>query len=217
MAVQVAGERYESITGQLFEIGRQLRQPKGYPFDPIALQAFLQRAVEGKFVDSKVVKPKATPLLGKRTSVTVPVFDPELDLDAFYQTKSGLCVWDEFRTLVLKPALQAIQSTGVMPARMSRRLLNESAVDQDIEVKLGRGHLFSELAATIVIAKMINAQWGGIDGPLLNNGYANLFYLPSCVVLVDWRAGASVPRWGVDAYRRGGRRWYAGSQEFASN
>ena len=50
MAKQVAGELYESITGQLFEIGRQLRQPNGYPFNPEVLQRWLQLAIEGKFV-----------------------------------------------------------------------------------------------------------------------------------------------------------------------
>ncbi|MDP3764448.1 MAG: hypothetical protein Q8Q95_02395 [bacterium] len=48
----VAGELYESITGQLFEIGRQLRQPKGYPYDPAKLQRYLQNAVEGRFGDT---------------------------------------------------------------------------------------------------------------------------------------------------------------------
>lgn len=45
----VAGELYESITGQLFEIGRQLRQKKGYPYNPKALNKHLQDAIEGKF------------------------------------------------------------------------------------------------------------------------------------------------------------------------
>ena len=49
MAIKVAGETYESITGQLFEIGRQLRQPNGYPFDPIQLKIHLQAAIEGRF------------------------------------------------------------------------------------------------------------------------------------------------------------------------
>ncbi len=51
MATKVAGELYESITGQLFEIGRQLRQPNGYPFSPSRLKIALQNAIEGKFVD----------------------------------------------------------------------------------------------------------------------------------------------------------------------
>lgn len=49
MATKVAGELYESITGQLFEIGRQLRQPNGYPFDPERLKTHLQAAIEGRF------------------------------------------------------------------------------------------------------------------------------------------------------------------------
>lgn len=49
MANIVAGDLYESITGQLFEIGRQLRQPNGYPFDPAQLKTHLQAAVEGRF------------------------------------------------------------------------------------------------------------------------------------------------------------------------
>lgn len=45
----VAGELYESITGQLFEIGRQLRQKGGYPYDPEQLKRALQVAIEGRF------------------------------------------------------------------------------------------------------------------------------------------------------------------------
>ena len=49
MANMVAGDLYESITGQLFEIGRQLRQLNGYPFDAFQLKAHLQAAIEGRF------------------------------------------------------------------------------------------------------------------------------------------------------------------------
>ena len=49
MATKVTGELYESITGQLFEIGRQLRQKNGYPFDPETLKRHIQAAIEGRF------------------------------------------------------------------------------------------------------------------------------------------------------------------------
>ena len=49
MATKVAGELYESLTGQLFEIGRQIRQANGYPFNPEDLQKHLQDAIEGRF------------------------------------------------------------------------------------------------------------------------------------------------------------------------
>ena len=48
MATKVEGELYESITGQLFEIGRQLRQKDGYPFTPEMLKRHLQNAIEGR-------------------------------------------------------------------------------------------------------------------------------------------------------------------------
>lgn len=47
----VAGELYEILTGQLFEIWRQLRQPNGYPFDPKQLKPHLQSAIEGRFLE----------------------------------------------------------------------------------------------------------------------------------------------------------------------
>lgn len=54
MAQRVAGELYESITGQLFELGRQLRQPNGYPFNPMRLKQELQNLIEGRFADGAV-------------------------------------------------------------------------------------------------------------------------------------------------------------------
>jgi hypothetical protein len=58
---KVEGELYESVTGQLFEIGRQLRQPSGYPFNPEMLKRHLQNAIEGKFIfgDSKSILTKS--------------------------------------------------------------------------------------------------------------------------------------------------------------
>jgi hypothetical protein len=48
MATKVAGELYETLTGQLFEIGRQLRQKRGYPYDPLRLKYQLQAVIEGR-------------------------------------------------------------------------------------------------------------------------------------------------------------------------
>ncbi|MDQ3014388.1 MAG: hypothetical protein M3Q73_00815 [bacterium] len=47
MATKVTGELRSSITDQLFEIGRQIRQPNGYPFDPKMLRDALQSIIEG--------------------------------------------------------------------------------------------------------------------------------------------------------------------------
>ena len=64
MAQRVAGEQYESITGQLFEIARQLRQKSGYPHDPETLKLFLQRAVEGRFIEENNTVTSSAKVLG---------------------------------------------------------------------------------------------------------------------------------------------------------
>ncbi|MCL5012114.1 MAG: hypothetical protein M1320_01695 [Patescibacteria group bacterium] len=64
----VAGELYESITGQLFEIGRQLRQNNGYPFNAQLLRIHLQNAIEGKF--NTLVDPRFEFI--KQFKLTVP-------------------------------------------------------------------------------------------------------------------------------------------------
>ncbi len=49
MTEKVAGELYERITGQLFEIGRQLCSCSGYPFNSTKLERHLQDAIDGQF------------------------------------------------------------------------------------------------------------------------------------------------------------------------
>ena len=58
---KVEGELYASITGQLFELGRQLRQKSGYPFDPNRLRRDLQNLIEGKFKSTGLLIPFGTP------------------------------------------------------------------------------------------------------------------------------------------------------------
>ena len=49
MSTIVAGDMYEKLDGQLFEIKRQIRQPNGYPHDLAILSRGLQDIIEGKF------------------------------------------------------------------------------------------------------------------------------------------------------------------------
>ena len=91
MAAQVAGELYESITGQLFEIGRQLRQPNGYPFDPIVLKSSLQDLIEGRF----------------NTSSRFPHFNPAAFIGKDWtvaEDREGLPeTWDPMQTILISP------------------------------------------------------------------------------------------------------------------
>jgi hypothetical protein len=54
----VSGEPYQTLMAQLSEIGRQLRRPNGYPFNPWQLKAYLQVAIEGRFEPGEVYRVK---------------------------------------------------------------------------------------------------------------------------------------------------------------
>ncbi len=94
--------------------------------------------------------------------------------------------------------------------------LTRMATDAEIEdpvIGMGPSHLFGETVLCGVIAGLIARQPKGEEGALLNNGYANLFYLGSCVVDVGWGSGGR--EWGVNAWRRGDDGWDAGGQVFS--
>ncbi|MFA5934832.1 MAG: hypothetical protein WC827_03045 [Candidatus Paceibacterota bacterium] len=52
MRTILTGDQYRELDRKLVEIKRQLLQPEGYPFDPEKLNAFLQRAIEGRWGDT---------------------------------------------------------------------------------------------------------------------------------------------------------------------
>jgi hypothetical protein len=54
MAPSVASNLYFEIERQLHEIGRQLRQNGGYPYDSHQLRTALQAVIEGKFVATTI-------------------------------------------------------------------------------------------------------------------------------------------------------------------
>jgi len=51
MGTEINGDLYRAIDAKLLEIKKQMLLRNGYPFDPEKLNAFLQRAVEGKWND----------------------------------------------------------------------------------------------------------------------------------------------------------------------
>ncbi len=95
--------------------------------------------------------------------------------------------------------------------------LRQSSVDGPIIAELG-GVEKSETMLSEMFALM-EKQGKGEDGVLLNNGYANIFYIKDQngvlrAVRVDWLGGG----WGVSAYSVGNPRgWYDGRQVFSRN
>ncbi|MDD5290151.1 MAG: hypothetical protein PHT40_03075 [Patescibacteria group bacterium] len=54
MATIVTGELKNGLLAQLFEIEKQIRGAKGYPYDLLKLRKCLQNAIEGKFGDMTI-------------------------------------------------------------------------------------------------------------------------------------------------------------------
>jgi hypothetical protein len=205
MAAQVAGDLYESITGQLFEIGRQVRQPTGYPFDAEGLKGFLQLAVEGKCngIAAPAVKPK---LLAPRAVTTVGPLDKRFEPKEFFRNRIGLYIWDSFSSHVLaqaKPSGPASEALFASFDLTRNAYYSEIKVPEGPEVELWH------------IAKLIEGQHSGGSGPLLNNGYANIFYFGGFVVSVNWYAGRA--EWHVDGWGLVDDFWDAGHRVFSRN
>lgn len=94
--------------------------------------------------------------------------------------------------------------------------LRKSSVDGPIIAELG-GEEKSETTLSEMFALM-EKQGMGEDGVLLNNGYANIFYIKDQngvlrAVRVDWRCG-----WDVDAVSvEDPSRWFDGRRVFSRN
>jgi hypothetical protein len=145
--------------------------------------------------------------------VTVALTNPH-DPAAFYRTRTGLYVYNDFRERIVR---QAKPTQSASPVTLRHFVLERDAPDKDIEDELGPKHtyIFTESEVCWVVAEMIGKQEGGTAGDLDNTGKANLFYTPAWVVFVSWSA---VDReWRVDTWRRGGLDWCAGFSAFSRN
>jgi hypothetical protein len=115
----------------------------------------------------------------------------------FYQTGTGLYVYDTFAERFDLSVRQAVDSAPECPYMAS--LLKANAYDKDIRKELPETHL----STLEDIAGLIEAQPGGKSGFLLNNGNANIFYVEGkngevFAVHVCWRS--AYRRWFVSVW-----------------
>ncbi|MFA6414571.1 MAG: hypothetical protein WC217_00965 [Candidatus Paceibacterota bacterium] len=145
---------------------------------------------------------------GKIASDAIKTFDPYV----FYEVRDGLWIGDFFRDNVLAKAA----SVKNLPATTLKSFeLTKNAYDRDITACLPQNYEFDISEALARIAQIIEQQPNGKEGDLLNNGYANLFYVPGYVVRVSW--GADCRSWGVGAWERDDDGWSAGFRVFVRN
>jgi hypothetical protein len=195
MAAQVAGDLYESITGQLFEIGRQLRQPNGYPFSPEALKAHLQDAIEGR-LNGAVARVKK--LLELVTTASV---------GAIKSFKSA----DNFKVDTKKAATRIYYLGDNFEKHFGRK---EEGASEAVEIKVYKllewsldAPIITELADKCEITlgqffSLLSKQGKGESGPLLTDGWANIAYIRDDEGIL----------WAVDAFWRADRGgWIVGA------
>ena len=132
------------------------------------------------------------------------------DPDAFYRTRTGLYVWDDFRSRIVK---NAKSSEAGLVVKVDNAELMRDLTDAEIEGALPKSHIFDETVLCVLIAGLIAKQANGEEGTLQSNGYANLFYTSSCVVSVYWFAGNR--EWDVYTWERSDGRWSAGFRVFS--
>ncbi|MBU4223902.1 hypothetical protein KJ934_01610 [Patescibacteria group bacterium] len=215
MAKKVAGELYESITGQLFEIGRQLRQPKGYPFDPGVLQKYLQNAIEGRFNQViKVVTPDDK-ILEFVSTVTVSATTKKFVVRDYVQKlrkTKNVYASSNFEKLFFDKTVEPISEQ-----ELNYHKLTKNSVDGPIIDELG-----GEAKVETTLAEMfslIALQPNGEDGVSLTNGYANVFYIRDVVgvlraVCCYWHdVGWNLSAFSVELPYA----WYDGRQVFSRN
>jgi len=175
MAEKVADELFESIIGQLFEIGHQIQQPNGYPYDPKKLQRHLQAAIEGKF--GECWKERKNEILELVGSTRITATTERFVVTEHFQVNTGAntlvkisWIGDNFRNWFLDLVEEPIDESV-----LDYYLLKESSLDVTIIKALG-GELKAETKLTHVFALM-KLQRSGEKGALLNNGYPNVFYV----------------------------------------
>lgn len=89
----------------------------------------------------------------------------------------------------------------VTEVRWSTTILSRTMTDTQIESELKPGTC--TLGDVLAVIKSEDASF--------KDGYANIFYFPSCVVGVNWGG----VEWGVVDWGRGGGAWGAGSRVFS--
>jgi len=151
-------------------------------------------------------------------SVELPARATTFRADAYFKTGEGLYVWGGFTSRVVSASADECVLTTSATKLASFDLL-KNTVDEHIRAELPADHVFGDLSVFCShLAGMLDRQIGGTEGPLLNNSYANIFYVQGAggvvAVSVRWFAGFRV--WDVGAFELGDYAWNAGFRAFSA-
>lgn len=143
------------------------------------------------------------------------------NLSGLFKDCKGLRVFDTFRERILAPALEMEETA---PASVGEGYdPSTSMTDAQILEKIGNKIFENPRAFLNTLTRLIDEQWGGEEGILLNNGYNNLFYVRGVnekgesevfVVCISWYTING--DWGVSARLLEEDTWGAGRRAFPS-
>ena len=156
--------------------------------------------------------------LGAPTAFAYPAIAEPADPSEFYQTREGLWVDPDFVRWVL-PAAKKLEALPELAGQHYPLVVD--ANDGEIRGELPQDCVWEADEFCTRLAVKIQRQWDNkTPGNLLNNGYANIFYVRGVggevfAVDVDWSSGAR--EWRVYAGRSDDGRWSAGNRAFPRN
>ncbi len=135
----------------------------------------------------------------------------------FFKTHEGLWTSKNFNDFILSGASK--KKVSADETTISYAGLAQAANDTEISSELPEGYTFEDVDTFLVhLATLIEGQWGGKEGTLLNNGYANIFYVKVngevFAVDVDWSVDDR--RWHCSADCLADSRWSAGFRAFSA-
>lgn|GEM_PF-1781065 len=157
-------------------------------------------------------------IIRRLTSLTsLTVASNTINPHDFFKIREGLWMSSNFNDFILSGASK--KKVSADETTIGYADLAQHANDAEIGTELPEGYVFEDVDTFLVhIATLIEGQWGGKEGTLLNNGYVNIFSVKvnGEVFAVSVRWNADRRRWFCFAYRLGDDRWYAGGRAFSA-
>lgn len=157
-------------------------------------------------------------IIRRLTSLTsLAVAGDTINPHIFFKTRAGLWTSSNLNDFILSGASK--KKVSADEATIGYADLAQAANDAEIGAELLEGYVFEDVNMFLVhLATLIEGQWGGKEGTLLNNGYANIFYVKVngevFAINVFWNAGDR--KWYCGAYRLDDCRWPACYRAFSS-
>ncbi len=149
-------------------------------------------------------------------NVDFPARSESFTAKDYFQIRSGVFVWDGFKNRILRTAVKADSTPATSLACFD---LVKDTPDEQIRAELPEDHVFQDASVFCShLAGMIDRQPNGKEGSLLNDGYANVFYVQGSyeVVAVSVHWVADFRGWSVCACELDVSAWPAGYRAFSA-